>query len=227
MNARTIPSLPLCLHLRLYWIFRNFGSEGLVKMDRSKRSKWEEEEHIYGKLVLSIEKLQEIQDELERVSSHALWKLLFGVILFYLFIFKLVFLLSFFKTFFPFLSLCIIFLIYWCIRGLIEFRKQEVRNTIASPTLYRSRQTPNSDLKTIYTPNQGQVLKFSCIKFTWMTSSIMQRLASWGWYIVDALLGRQFILFEIEVFNHKCDFFSICDCSKTFTFIMGPTDPLA
>ena len=72
MNARTIPSLPLCMHLRIYWIFRTFGSEGLGRMHKSKRSKGEEEEHIDGELFLSIEKLQEIQDELERLSSHAL-----------------------------------------------------------------------------------------------------------------------------------------------------------
>ena len=60
MNARTIPSSPLCLRLRLCWIFRTFGLEGLGRMDKSKRSKGQEEEHIDGELVLSIEKLQEI-----------------------------------------------------------------------------------------------------------------------------------------------------------------------
>lgn len=38
-------------------------------MDKSKRGKKEEEEHIDRELVLSIEKLQEIQDELEKVCN--------------------------------------------------------------------------------------------------------------------------------------------------------------
>ncbi|GLJ51735.1 hypothetical protein SUGI_1099450 [Cryptomeria japonica] len=45
-------------------------------MDKSKRGKKEEEEHIDRELVLSIEKLQEIQDELEKVNEEASDKVL-------------------------------------------------------------------------------------------------------------------------------------------------------
>uniref|UniRef100_A0A0C9QL33 TSA: Wollemia nobilis Ref_Wollemi_Transcript_28871_1624 transcribed RNA sequence n=1 Tax=Wollemia nobilis TaxID=56998 RepID=A0A0C9QL33_9CONI len=45
-------------------------------MDKAKRLKGDEEEHIDGELVLSIEKLQEIQDELEKVNEEASEKVL-------------------------------------------------------------------------------------------------------------------------------------------------------
>jgi template-activating factor I len=45
---------------------------GADKGKKPKLSEGEENEHIDGDLVLSIEKLQEIQDELEKVNIYSL-----------------------------------------------------------------------------------------------------------------------------------------------------------